>query len=107
MPIYEYKCDGCGDVFEVMQAYSDPGPDRHACGSIALHRVMSTTAFVLKGEGWYLTDYARKGKKDSDSGSSSSTSSASTTSTTTTSTNSSASSVSTTESKKPSGAAAA
>ncbi len=68
MPIYEYKCDGCGEVFEVLQCLSDPPPATHeACGSTSVHRVMSAAAFVFKGDGWYITDYARKGK-DGESG---------------------------------------
>jgi len=64
MPIYEYECDECGDIFEVIQKLSDPQPESHDCGSKKVHRVMSRSSFVLKGEGWYLTDYARKDKKD-------------------------------------------
>lgn len=61
MPIYEYKCDGCGEVFELLQRMSDPPPEKHeACGSQAVHKIMSAGAFVFKGEGWYVTDYARK-----------------------------------------------
>jgi putative FmdB family regulatory protein len=64
MPIYEYKCGGCGEVFEVMQKRTDPAPTHEACGSKKVQRVMSASAFILKGDGWYVTDYARKGKKD-------------------------------------------
>lgn len=60
MPIYEYECDGCNEVFEVRQKMSDPPPARHACGSQQVHRVLSATTFVLKGTGWYKTDYADK-----------------------------------------------
>lgn len=60
MPIYEYECDGCKEVFEVRQKMSDPPPTRHACGSEQVHRVLSATTFVLKGTGWYKTDYADK-----------------------------------------------
>ena len=60
MPIYEYQCDGCGDVFEVRQRMSDPAPQSHACGSKQLHRVLSATSFVLKGTGWYATDYGNR-----------------------------------------------
>ncbi len=60
MPIYEYKCGGCGEVFEVLQKYSDPAPEKHECGSREVQRIMSAAAFVFKGEGWYVTDYARK-----------------------------------------------
>jgi putative FmdB family regulatory protein len=62
MPIYEYQCDKCGEVFEVFQKVSDPPPKTHSCGSDKLHRVMSQTSFILKGTGWYVTDYARKGQ---------------------------------------------
>src|SRR5688500_5126467 len=60
MPIYEYKCDGCLEVFEIFQKISDPPPAQHTCGSTAVHRVLSHTSFVLKGTGWYATDYAKK-----------------------------------------------
>ncbi len=43
-----------------------------------VHRIISTTSFVLKGNGWYATDYARKNRSESassDSGASSSTTS--------------------------------
>jgi putative FmdB family regulatory protein len=66
MPIYEYQCDGCGQVFELLQKYSDPQPEKHDCGSTNLHRIMSSTAFIFKGSGWYITDYARKGKGQSE-----------------------------------------
>ena len=69
MPIYEYKCEGCGEVFEVLQRLSDPPPATHeTCGSNRVHRVMSAAAFVFKGEGWYVTDYARKDKDKSGAG---------------------------------------
>jgi len=60
MPIYEYECQGCGETFEVMQKVSDPAPESHSCGATEVRRVLSQTSFVLKGTGWYLTDYARK-----------------------------------------------
>ncbi len=65
MPIYEYACAKCGETMEVLQKISDPAPAKcEHCGSKRLKRVMSQTSFQLKGEGWYITDYARKGKKD-------------------------------------------
>ena len=60
MPIYEYECDGCGETFAVRQKMSDPAPSEHACGSHSVRRVLSATSFVLKGTGWYKTDYADK-----------------------------------------------
>lgn len=65
MPIYEYGCDKCGHIMEVFQKMSDPGPAKcENCGSKRVKRVMSRTSFQLKGDGWYITDYARKGQKD-------------------------------------------
>ena len=70
MPIYEYECPLCG-VFEVMQKASDkplkakPDCDNKKCPKAA-HRLISQSAFHLKGGGWYKTDYA---KSDSGTGS--------------------------------------
>jgi len=66
MPIYEYECGKCGEIFEVMQKISEPPPSRHTCGSKRVKRLMSRTSFILKGEGWYVTDYGRKGKSEGD-----------------------------------------
>jgi putative regulatory protein, FmdB family len=61
MPLYEYKCVSCGDVFEVIQKFSDAPLSSHdKCGG-AVERVLSTPAFQFKGSGWYITDYARSG----------------------------------------------
>lgn len=60
MPIYEYECDGCHSVFEVRQKVSDPAPEQHSCGSTEVRRILSATSFVLKGTGWYATDYGNR-----------------------------------------------
>jgi putative FmdB family regulatory protein len=78
MPLYEYKCDRCGNVFELIQKFSDAPLEQHEnCGG-HLEKLLSTSALQFKGTGWYVTDYARKtsnGKaankgesKDKDSG---------------------------------------
>jgi len=62
MPLYEYKCDKCGEKFEVRQKFSDEPVQVHEnCGG-AVERLISTSAFNFKGSGWYVTDYAGKGK---------------------------------------------
>ena len=62
MPMYEYKCRGCGDVFEVRQKFSDePLQSHEGCGG-AVERLISAPAFQFKGSGWYITDYAKGGK---------------------------------------------
>lgn len=61
MPIYEYECTKCGKVVEVMQKFSDPPlTECEACHG-SLRKLISMSTFHLKGSGWYVTDYARKG----------------------------------------------
>jgi putative FmdB family regulatory protein len=58
VPIYEYQCDTCENVFEELILGSEDDPDTcPECGKKGVHRVMSNTSFQLKGEGWYVTDY--------------------------------------------------
>lgn len=74
MPLYEYKCAKCGDVFERMQKFADaPLTTHEACGG-AVERLISSPALQFKGTGWYITDYA-KGKSNGKSHSSSESSS--------------------------------
>jgi putative FmdB family regulatory protein len=61
MPLYEYKCHSCGEVFEVLQKFSDePLTVHEKCGG-SLERLISPPAFQFKGSGWYVTDYAKGG----------------------------------------------
>jgi len=61
LPIYEYKCEGCGETFEVIQKFADePLTVHEKCGG-HVHRLMSAPAFQFKGTGWYVTDYAKGG----------------------------------------------
>jgi len=71
MPIYEYKCTGCGHKKEVLQKMSDaPLIECPACGKPALTKLISAAGFQLKGSGWYATDFkggsksAKPGKDD-------------------------------------------
>lgn len=66
MPIYEYRCEKCGD-FELTQRISDPPAQRCPKCRRKVRRLISNTSFQLKGSGWYVTDYARGGaSKDAD-----------------------------------------
>lgn len=60
MPIYEYRCDRCG-VFEVTQRITEPALEKCPTCRKKVSRLISATSFQLKGSGWYVTDYARKG----------------------------------------------
>ena len=62
MPLYEYRCQKCDHMFEKIQKFSDkPRAACPACGG-AGKRQLSAPAIHFKGSGWYITDYARKGK---------------------------------------------
>lgn len=70
MPMYEYRCRSCRDEFEVTQKITDsPLKQCPKCNG-DVDKLISHTSFVLKGSGWYQTDYGRKGSdKSSDSSS--------------------------------------
>jgi putative FmdB family regulatory protein len=69
MPLYEYQCDACGQRFEVIQKFSETADACRKCGKGPVHRLLSSPAIQFKGTGWYITDYAQKGKPDGSSGS--------------------------------------
>ncbi|MCX5744179.1 MAG: zinc ribbon domain-containing protein [Proteobacteria bacterium] len=59
MPVYEYRCNDCGKEFEYQQRMADPEKTTcEACGKEVLERLISRTAFALKGGGWYKDLYA-------------------------------------------------
>jgi len=63
VPTYEYECPKCPRVFEVKQRISEPALttcDR--CGG-PIHRLLAATPFILKGGGWYVTDYPSESRK--------------------------------------------
>ena len=63
MPLYEYKCHSCGDVFEIIQKFSDePLAVHESCGG-AVERLISTSALQFKGSGWYVNDYGKGNSK--------------------------------------------
>ena len=60
MPIYEYRCLDCDHEFERMQKFSDPPLQTCPVCDGTVQKLISRSAFHLKGDGWYVTDYARK-----------------------------------------------
>ena len=64
MPNYEYECKSCGGRFEVIQKFSDPVLTAcRLCNAENIRKVLSPTSFVLKGSGWYATDYPSQDRK--------------------------------------------
>jgi putative FmdB family regulatory protein len=62
VPLYEYVCNSCKKKIEVLQSF-DEKPLRNCphCGG-RLKKLLSSPAIQFKGSGWYVTDYAGKGK---------------------------------------------
>ena len=58
MPIYAYRCAGCGFAKDVLQKISDPlltvCP---SCGKPEFQKQVTAAGFQLKGSGWYVTDF--------------------------------------------------
>jgi putative FmdB family regulatory protein len=69
MPIYEYECEKCGTVFEAMQAISSK--PLSTCNGIGcndkdngrVRRLVSASGFILKGSGWYTSEYPSEDRK--------------------------------------------
>jgi len=69
MPLHEYECEACGARFEQIQKFSDPPIEVCPnCGERKVQKLLSSPAIQFKGSGWYITDYARKGNKETDAG---------------------------------------
>jgi|SRR6185503_14305986 len=99
MPIYEYQCDKCG-VIEVTQRITEKALAKCPTCKSKVKRLISNTSFQLKGTGWYITDYARKGQTNGESKSDNGSKTSSSESKSDSSSKSSSSSESKSESKK-------
>lgn len=66
MPLYEYRCTKCDNLFQLMEKLSDSSEIRKCpkCRQDA-KKIISLSSFHLKGGGWYVTDY--KGKSNGNS----------------------------------------
>ena len=65
MPIYEYECEKCGSVFELIHAVSAAPPKKcetQGCQGKP-RRMVSAGGFILKGDGWYANDYPSESRK--------------------------------------------
>ena len=60
MPLYDYKCTQCSQIFEVQQKISEE-PLKYCpnCKGL-LKRLISPAGIIFKGSGFHVTDYARK-----------------------------------------------
>jgi len=64
MPFYEYRCESCGHQLEALQKIADaPLLYCPECGEARLKKLVSKSAFRLKGGGWYATDFKHSGAR--------------------------------------------
>lgn len=63
MPIYEYQCDSCGARRELILKPGELARPTCATCRKRMRRMISQTAFILKGSGWYVTDYPSDARK--------------------------------------------
>ena len=61
MPTYNYKCTLCKDITVVLQKISElPIKSCEKCDGELKRMISGGTGLIFKGNGFYLTDYARK-----------------------------------------------
>lgn len=71
MPFYEYRCESCGHELEALQKIADaPLVYCPECGEARLKKLVSKSAFRLKGGGWYATDFKHSGARPGKDGAS-------------------------------------
>ncbi len=59
MPTYEYECTACGYRFEKFQSMNEPPIEIcPECGGKVVRLISKNVNFILKGSGFYKTDYA-------------------------------------------------
>ncbi|MFC1843629.1 FmdB family zinc ribbon protein [Thermodesulfobacteriota bacterium] len=69
MPIYEYECTSCCNVFEVFQRMTEDSLTNCPDCSGPVKKLVSMSSFQLKGGGWYADGYSSKSANGSGSSS--------------------------------------
>ena len=67
MPIYEYECTSCCNVFEVIQRMTEDPLNSCPDCSGPVKKLVSKSSFLLKGGGWYSDGYSSKASNGSGS----------------------------------------
>ena len=58
MPVYEYECKSCENVFEVQQRMTDDPVKTCPDCQGEVKKLVSVSSFQLKGGGWYSDGYS-------------------------------------------------
>ena len=62
MPLYDYRCETCGNQFEMLEGmFKNKSRTCHVCGGKA-EKVISSSNLKFKGSGFHITDYGRYGR---------------------------------------------
>ena len=71
MPTYDYRCDACGNVFEVFQSFSEDPLSKCPKGNCAgeVKKIFSAPGISFKGSGFYKNDSRSKSSSSSSSSS--------------------------------------
>jgi len=92
VPTYDYRCNDCGETFEIWQSFSEDALTECPTCEGELKKVYSKVGISFKGDGFYKNDHGSSSKGSSSSSTSSSESTGSSSSSDTSSDSSSASS---------------
>ncbi|HLC41643.1 MAG TPA: FmdB family zinc ribbon protein [Methylomirabilota bacterium] len=63
MPTYEYECESCHRIYDVLQRITESPITSCKFCSGPVHRLLSAAPFILKGNGWHVTDYPSEARK--------------------------------------------
>lgn len=71
MPTYEFRCESGHATDQFFRSINSAPSviECPECGESAVRQVSGGAGLLFKGSGFYITDYARKPQKESDSGS--------------------------------------
>ena len=60
MPLYDYKCNKCGHIFEAQQKMSEESLKFCPLCKGPIKRLISASGIIFKGPGFHVTDYGKK-----------------------------------------------
>lgn len=66
MPTYTYECERCEKRFEIDQRITDPPRKRCPSCRGKVFRVIHPVGHILKGSGFYATDYRKPAPAEQD-----------------------------------------
>jgi len=69
MPIFDFRCHMCDNIWEELTPTSEEGYAQRVCpgcGSNQVTKLISAASFKLKGTGWYETDFKDKGSSSNE-----------------------------------------